>query len=133
MIKSSRKLMLDVISKMSRKDSINLVQNLLVLFSADPSTVCNLTRLISHHLNYDNNLIFSIEMELFIWQIFSWNKIYNTSKLLRLRAQQLEPQNEDSRWAAVHLKRIPPKSEILPNLKHGICKETVGMEDIVLL
>ncbi len=65
------------------------MKNLFTVLWADRSIVIRKIERISFYLNYEWELVLSIELDIFIWRILSWNDISDTAGLLIFRARQI--------------------------------------------
>ncbi len=81
MIERGYKLIVFAVSKMSDGGSPNWVRNLPAVPLADRSIVRTSTGLAPYYICCGSKLVFSIELEVFPWQILPWSEVYSTANL----------------------------------------------------
>ena len=120
MIERGHKPIVDVLSKISNRGTTNWVQNLPAVLWADWSTIHTSTGLTPYYICYSSELVLLIKLEVPIWQILPWGKVYLTADLLAMCARQLQYQDKDLEEATLHLQHIRLKGKEQHDLKHGI-------------
>lgn len=67
MIKHKYKPIIDVLLKMSNRESINYIQNLSIILLADQSTISISINFIPYYIYYKSKLVLSIKLEIPTW------------------------------------------------------------------
>lgn len=84
MIECKYKPIIYILLKILDESFTNWVKNLSTVFYADLLIVPILTSWTLYYVGYDNKPILIIELEISIWQILTWDKVYSNSNLLAI-------------------------------------------------
>ena len=133
MIERCHKLIADALSKMLDGKPTSWVRNSPAVSLADRSTVRISIGLNLYYINCGSEPVLFIELEIFTWRIFPWSKVHSIVDRLAICARQLQRQDDDLEEATLHLQRIRGEGKERHDLKHGIRKEELAAESIVLL
>jgi hypothetical protein len=133
MIERNHKSLSDALFKMSNEELESWINNLHVVLWADRFIVKFITDLISFYLQCDNESMLSIELEISIWRIFSWQEVHIIEDLLAIRARQLQRKNENMNEARNLLKRMRKQDKKYFDLKHFTTNKDINKNDLVLL
>jgi hypothetical protein len=133
MIERNHKSLFDALFKMSDEELKSWINNLHVVLWADRFTVKSITDLISFYLQCDSESMLSIELEIFIWRIFSWQEVHIIEDLLAMRARQLQRRNENMNEAKNLLKRMRKQDKKYFDSKHFTTNKNINKNDLVLL
>jgi len=87
----------------------------------------------SYCVLYDCDVILSIELNVLIWQILSWNNVCITDELLTLRAQQLECRDENLKKITLHLRRMREIDKDVWNDHRRVHTSSILKSDLILL
>ncbi len=82
---------------------------------------------------YDCNVVLSIELDVSIWQILSWNNVCTTDELLTLHAQQLERRDENLKKIVLHLRRMRKINKHVWDNHRRVHTSSILKNDLVLL
>ncbi len=133
MIKRNHKFLFDVLFKMFDEKLKNWINNFHVVLWTDRFIVKFITDLTSFYLQCDSESMLSIELEIFIWRIFSWQKIHIIEDLLTMQARQLQRKNENMNEAKNLLKRMRKQDKKYFDSKHFTTNKDINKNDLVLL
>ncbi len=133
MIERCHKLIADALSKMSDGKPTSWVRNSPAVLWTDRSIVRISIGLTLYYINCGSEPVLFIELEIFTWRIFPWSKVYSIVDQLAICARQLQRQDEYLEEATLHLQRMRGEGKERYDLKHGIRKEELAAESIVLL
>ncbi len=131
MIKRNHKSLFDALFKMSDEKLKSWINNLHVVFWADRFIVKFITDLISFYLQCDSESMLSIELEISIWKIFSWQEVHTIEDLLAMRARQLQRRNENMNEARNLLKRMRKQDKKYFDSKHFTTNKDINKNDLV--
>lgn len=106
LVKKDYTAVMNALIKISADEMKEWIRSLLNVLWADKIILKIFIKMISYHVLYDCNVILSIELDVSIWQILSWNKIHIMNDLLTLHAQQLECKDENLKKVMLHLRRM---------------------------
>ena len=95
MIERDHRFIFDALFKMIEEEKIEWIAHLSAVLWVDRFIVKIIIDRTSFYLLCENDLVLSIELELFIWKVLSWKEMRITIKLIAIRARQLKRQNED--------------------------------------
>jgi hypothetical protein len=95
MIERGHKSFINALSKMTNGGLGNWVNNLFIILWADRFTVRRSTEHTPFYLFCDREPVLPIKLEIPIWRIFLWDEVYDTAKLLAMRARQIQRKDED--------------------------------------
>jgi hypothetical protein len=132
MIKRSHRSLSDALFKMSDEELESWVDNLHVVLWADRFTVKFITDLISFYLQCDSESMLSIELEISIWRILSWQEIHTIEDLLTMRTRQLQRRNENMNEARNLLKRMRKQKKEYFDSEHFATDKDINKNDFVL-
>ena len=76
-----------------------------VLF-ADQITVKKSTEISSFWMIYKEKAVLSIKLDVFIWQMLSWETIWSTDDLMIMQARQIQRHNTDIEKVKAHLQHM---------------------------
>jgi hypothetical protein len=133
MIKRDHKSLFDILFKMFDEELKSWVNNFHVVLWADRFTVKFITDLISFYLQCDSESMLSIELEISIWKILSWQEVHTIEDLLAMRARQLQKRNENMNEARNLLKRMRKQNKKYFDSKHFTTNKDINKNDLVLL
>jgi len=106
LVKRNHTAVVNVLIKMTVNESMRWVRSFVNVLWADKIIMRTFIEMTSYHVLYDYNVVLSIELDVSIWQILSWNNVCTTDKLLTLHAWQLECRDENLKKIALHLRRM---------------------------
>ncbi len=133
MIKRDHRSLFNAMFKMFDEKLKSWTNNLHVVLWANRFTVKFIIDLISFYLQCDSESMLSIELEISIWRILSWQKIHTIEKLLTMRARQLQKRNENMNEAKNLLKRMQKQKKEYFDSKHFTIDKKINKNDLVLL
>ena len=106
LVKRNYTAVVNVLIKMTVNESMRWVRSFVNVLWADKIIMRTFIEMTSYHVLYDYNVVLSIELDVSIWQILSWNNVCTTDELLTLHAWQLECRDENLKKIALHLRRM---------------------------
>ncbi len=133
MIKRDHKSLFDALSKMSNDELKSWMNNLHVVFWIDRFIVKSIIDLISFYLQCDSESVLSIELEIFIRKMLSWQEVHIIEELLAMRTRQLQKRNENMNEARNLLKRMRKQKKEYFDAKHFTTDKDINKNDLVLL
>jgi hypothetical protein len=132
-IKRNHKSLFDVLFKMFDEELKSWIDNLYVVFWADRFIVKFIIDLISFYLQCDNQSMFSIELEISIWRILSWQKIHIIEDLLTMRTRQLQRKKWKHESSKRFIKWMRKQDKKYFDLKHFVTTKDINKNDLILL
>ncbi len=133
MIERDHKSLSDALSKMSNDELESWMNNLHVVLWADRFTVKSIIDLTSFYLQCDSESVLSIELEISIWRVLSWQEIHTIEELLAMRARQLQKRNENMNEARDLLKRMRKQRKEYFDAEHFTIDKKINKSDLMLL
>ncbi len=128
MIERGHKTIIDGLVKMK----VDWVKNLSIVFWVDRSIVIRKIERILFYLNYEQELVFLIELEMPIWRILLWNDVSDTAGLLALRARQIQQRDEDFEEVVFHFQRVREEGKDNFDENYIIRQVIIVVGDLVL-
>ncbi len=132
MIKRDHRSLFNALFKMFDEELENWIDNLHVVLWADRFTVKSIIDLTSFYLQCDSESMLSIELEISIWRILSWQEIHIIEDLLTMRARQLQRRNENMNEAKDLLKRMRKQKKEYFDSEHFATDKNINKNDLVL-
>jgi hypothetical protein len=133
MIERGHTAIVDALSKMTNGGLKNWVTNLHSVLWADRTTIRRTTGLTPFRLNYGNEAVLPIELEIPTWQTLAWSQVRTTGDLLAVRAQQLQRRDKDMQEAVDYARRMREASKDPFDTTHQLHSRPFCVGDIVLL
>jgi len=133
LVKRDHTAVVNVLIKMTVDESMRWVRSFVNVLWADKIIMKTFTEMTSYHVLYDCNVIFSIEFNVSIWQILSWDNVCMTDELLTLCAQQLECRDKNLKKIALHLRRMKDINKDVWNDHRWVYTSSIQKNDLVLL
>ena len=133
MIKRDHLFLLMSLSKMSEEDFESWVKNLLAVLWVNRTTIQWSTGLTSYYILYRMNAVLLIELDVLIWHVLSWNKVWTTVNLLTVQVQQIQCRDENLKKVTLHLQRMQLKNKKFFDDNHRIWTEEIKNDDLILL
>ncbi len=109
------------------------VKNLSTVFQVDWSIIIRKTGRISFYLNCGWELVFFIELEMFIWRILLQNDVFDTAGLLVFRARQIQQRDEDFEEVVFYFQRVREEGKDNFDENYIIYQVIIVVGDLVLL
>lgn len=132
MIEKKHRLITNSLAKITKK-SKKWIDNLHTMFWVDRIIVKFIIDVIFFYLNCDNDFIFSIELDIFIWRMLSWNIVRIIENLLIMRARQLQQKDENMKKTRNLLKRMREQKKKNFDVLHHTENKKIDVDDLILL
>ncbi len=133
LVKRDHTAVVNVLIKMTVDESMKWIRSFVSVLWADRIIVRTFTEMTSYRVLYDCDVVLSIELDVSIWQILSWNNVHTTDELLTLRAQQLECRDENLKKITLHLRRMREIDKDVWNDHRHVHTSSILKNDLVLL
>ncbi len=133
LVKKDHTAVVNVLIKITVDESMKWIRSFVSVLWADKIIMRTFIEMTSYHVLYDCNVVLSIELDVSIWQILSWNNVCMTDELLTLRAQQLERRDENLKKIALHLRRMKEINKDVWNDHRRIYTSSILKNDLILL
>ncbi len=133
LMKRDHTAVVNVLIKMTVDESMKWIRSFVSVLWADRIIVRTFTKMTSYRVLYDCDVVLSIELDVSIWQILSWNNVHTTDELLTLRAQQLECRDENLKKITLHLRRMREIDKDVWNDHRHVHTSSILKNDLVLL
>ncbi len=133
LVKKDHTAVVNVLIKMTVDESMRWIRSFVNVLWANKIIMRTFIEMTSYRVLYDCNVVLSIELDVSIWQILSWDNVCMTDKLLTLRAWQLECRDENLKKIALHLRRIRKIDKDVWNDHRRVYTSSILKSDLVLL
>ncbi len=133
LVKRDHTAVVNVLIKMTVDESIKWIRSFVSVLWADRIIVRTFIEMTSYCILYDCNVVLSIELDVSIGQILSWNNVCTTDELLTLHAQQLERRDENLKKIVLHLRRMRKINKHVWDNHRRVHTSSILKNDLVLL
>ena len=133
MIKRDHLFLLMLLSKMFKENFRNWVENLLTVLWVNRMIIQWSTGLTSYYMLYEMNAVLLIKLDILIWHVLSWNKVWTMMNLLAVQAQQIQHRDKNLKKVTLHLQRMWLKNKKFFDDNHRIWTEEIKNDDLVML
>ncbi len=133
LVKRDHTAIVNVLIKMTVDESMRWVRSFVNVLWDDRIIMRTFTEMTLYCVLYDCNVVLSIELDVSIWQILSWDNVRTTDELLTFHAWQLEHRNKNLKKIALHLRRMKEIDKDVWNDHRRVHTSSILKNDFVLL
>ena len=97
---------------MTNEKITNWIKNLSIVFWTDCITVRQNIEYTSFYFNCDYEIVMFIELNISIWQILSWNEVYDIAELIAMRIKQIQRKNKNLSKTTLFFQKMKKQKKI---------------------